>query len=350
MPTKSFDAIIIGGGIIGLSLALELRGSLRSVLVLDRSEPGREASSAAAGMLNACDVKEPRELAALAHASAELFPSYIDAIRARSDIKIDFQRTGALSIGDGKDGVPLSPAELSSLEPGVTAVAHPVHFVQEEDAVDPRTLMAALIDAARNQDIHLVTGTAVESVLTQAGAALGVRTARSEYHSGVVVNCAGAWAKEIGGADVPARPVKGQMISLLPRETGIRHVIRAAEPDIYMLPRAGGLVAVGATVEEAGFDKQVDPDTARSLQAAAAAIVPSLADAKMQEAWAGLRPALPDKLPAIGPTSARGIYIATGHYRHGILLAPATARALAELILSGGTSFDLSRFSARRFA
>ena len=116
-----------------------------------------------------------------------------------------------------------------------------------------------------------------------------------------------------------------------------------------MLPRKGGLVAVGATVEEAGFDKTASPETAKALQAAAAQIVPALAKARIHETWAGLRPASPDDLPVIGATATRGYFVAGGHYRNGILLAPATARGVAQLVTGEACAFDLTPFSPRRF-
>jgi glycine oxidase len=139
------------------------------------------------------------------------------------------------------------------------------------------------------------------------------------------------------------------MISLLPANGTIMHVVRANDPDIYLLPRLGGLIAVGATVEEAGFDKRVDPDVAKKLQSAAAAIIPSLADAKIHESWAGLRPGTPDDLPIIGQTEMPGYFVATGHYRNGILLAPVTAKVISELIVSGRSTLDLTPFSPLRF-
>ena len=207
-------------------------------------------------------------------------------------------------MGANKPGRPLPSSELEELEPGLQSAGRPVQFL-EEDAVDPRTLMAALIDCARHRDIHFATGSAVETIEVERESAIGVRTANSAYHGSVVVNCAGAWAMQIGGPTMPARPVKGQMISLLPKEP-VRHVIRSDDPDVYMVPRAGGLIAVGATVEEVGFDKNVESDTAKALHAAAASLVPSLRQAKMHESWAGLRPALPDHLPALGASAVAG--------------------------------------------
>jgi glycine oxidase len=348
VPTHSFDALIIGGGIIGISVALELRRTLRNVAVIERSQPGREASYAAAGMLNAIDVTEPPQLAAFATFSAQLYPAYVDDIRSSTDLDIDYQRDTALSVGVEARGERLAEAEVARLEPALSAGGQPVYKVAE-DWVDPRTLMPAAIDCAKQRDVHFVTGSEVMEFMAQGDRVDGVRTARAAYTAGVVINCAGAWSGAITGARTKSRPVKGQMVSLLPAGGSIRRVIRAKEPEVYMLPRKGGLIAVGATVEEAGFDKAADPDTAKSLHAAAAKLVPSLAQARIHETWSGLRPASPDDLPVIGASSVSGYYVAGGHYRNGILLAPATAHVIAQLVAGDDCTLDLIPFSPRRF-
>jgi glycine oxidase len=349
VPAPSFDALIIGGGIIGISVALELRRTLSRVAIIDRSQPGREASYAAAGMLNAIDVTGPPELAALAKFSAELYPAFVDDLRSSTDVAIDFQRGTALAIGADEGGERISLEDAMRIEPllavtegaGVSRVA--------EDWVDPRTLMRAAVDGAKHRDVHFVTGSEVTQIDAANNRVTGVQTGRASYSADVVINCAGAWSGAIAGARTKSRPVKGQMVSLLPAGEPIRNVIRAKDPDVYMLPRQGGLVAVGATVEEAGFDKTVSPATAKALQAAAAQIVPALAQARIHETWAGLRPASPDNLPVIGATSMRGYFVAGGHYRNGILLAPATAHVLAPLITGERCAFDLAPFSPQRF-
>jgi glycine oxidase len=347
VPTRNYDAIIVGGGIIGLSIALDLRRIFESVLILDRSEPGREASYAAAGMLDAIDVKTPPAFATLAHESARLFPAFVDDIRAASTSKIDFQRTGAMVIA-GTTGTHLTSEEVNESEPLLEAAGRSITFI-DEDFVDPRTLVRAMLEAARHHDVHIASGTAVVGLKKENYGVSGVRTARREYHAPIVINCAGAWGSNLHEKHLPIRPVKGQMISLLPANGTIMHVVRANDPDIYLLPRLGGLIAVGATVEEAGFDKRVDPDVAKKLQSAAAAIIPSLADAKIHESWAGLRPGTPDDLPIIGQTEMPGYFVATGHYRNGILLAPVTAKVISELIVSGRSTLDLTPFSPLRF-
>jgi glycine oxidase len=348
MPTHSYDALIIGGGIIGISVALELRRTLPQVAVIERSQPGREASFAAAGMLNAIDVTEPPQLASLAKFSAELYPAYIDDIHSSTELHIDFQRGMALAIGGEARGERLLDEEVRQLEPALSVSGRPVYRITE-DWVDPRTLMPAAIECAKHRGIHFVTGSEVTEIPTESGRVSGVRTDRATYEAGVVVNCAGAWAGGIAGARTKSRPVKGQMVSLLPAGEPLRNVIRAKEPDVYMLPRKGGLVAVGATVEEAGFDKTASPETAKALQAAASQIVPALAHARIHETWAGLRPASPDDLPVIGAASLKNYFIAGGHYRNGILLAPATARVIAQLVTGEECGFDLAPFSPRRF-
>jgi len=357
VPAPSFDALIIGGGIIGISVALELRRTVPRVAVIDRSQPGREASYAAAGMLNAIDVTGPPELGALANFSAELYPAYVDDLRSSTDVAIDFQRGTALAIGVEGHGERISLDEAISLEPlfrrarqasPLQAENEPIYRV-DEDWVDPRTLMRAAVDCAKHRDVHFVTGSEVTQIEAAKGGVISVLTERASYSAGVVINCAGAWSGAIAGARTKSRAVKGQMVSLLPAGEPIRNVIRAKNPEVYMLPRQGGLVAVGATVEEAGFDKTVSPETAKALQAAAAEIAPALAQARIHETWAGLRPASPDDLPVIGATSMRGYFVAGGHYRNGILLAPATAHLLAQLVTGGECGFDMTPFSPQRF-
>jgi len=164
----------------------------------------------------------------------------------------------------------------------------------------------------------------------------------------VVINCAGAWAGQIGPHSLPVRPVKGQMLSvLMPEKNLLRHVLRT--PDVYLIPRSDGRLLIGATLEEAGFDKKTVPETLQQLRHAALELVPELGNAKILEAWAGLRPATPDALPILGETGTAGYFVATGHFRDGILLAPLTAKVMTKLVMGAKPCFDLVAFSASRF-
>jgi glycine oxidase len=346
----SYDAIVVGAGIIGLSLAIELRKSLRKILVVDRGPIGGESSSAAAGMLN-LDPHAPPALASLARHSAEIYPEYIDEIRTRAEAGIEFQRTGAIVLGGGENGEPLTAERLRELEPQLLSRGLQASFVQE-DFVAPRSLMRALAEHAHAAEIAIQSEQPVTQIMQAAGRSSGVRCANAgEFSAPVVANCAGAWASQIKGApSIPTRPVKGQMLALDPQGSVLRHVVRCSRPEVYMLPRLSGTIAVGATVEESSFDRATTPVALHGLREAAIAVLPPLAQARIHESWAGLRPGSPDGLPILGETSWPGYFAATGHFRHGILLAPATARAMAELIVSGHTRLDLSPFSPQRFS
>jgi glycine oxidase len=146
----------------------------------------------------------------------------------------------------------------------------------------------------------------------------------------------------------PTRPVKGQMLCVaMPEKEFVRHVIRT--PEVYLIPRSDGRMLIGATQEEAGFDKRTVPETIQKLRQAALDLVPKLAVARFLEAWAGLRPGTPDALPILGTTSTPGYFVATGHFRDGILLAPVTARVMGETICGEKTTLDLGAFAGSRF-
>jgi glycine oxidase len=178
--------------------------------------------------------------------------------------------------------------------------------------------------------------------------AAGVSLPGSHLGAGMVVNCAGAWARQIAPHRVPTHPVRGQMLCVaLPEPEFLRHVVRT--PDVYLIPRSDGRLLIGATAEDAGFDKQTVPATLQKLRQAAIDLVPPIGHAPVLEAWAGLRPGTPDKLPILGTTPTPGYFVATGHFRDGILLAPATAHVMAQLITGERPGLDLQPFRLERF-
>ncbi len=351
---KSWDAIIIGGGIIGVSLALSLRKHGADVLIIDRNEPGREASHAAAGMLACCDPHTPEPLRRLCLASSSLYPEYVHEIQNESGADVDLRSDGTLYVHRPGESFPCDGAHpvdgnmLEKLEPCLAEMSGQVWFLPEK-SVDPRALIAAALKAAKHREIHVAFGDPVTELQTDGGRVSGVKTSRAHFLSATVVNCAGAWASAISGGAFPTRPVKGQMLSVVPREHNLlKHVVRA--PDVYLLPRTDGRILIGATVEDAGFDKRVDPATIQRMHQAAADLAPDLGEAKMLEAWAGLRPGTPDDLPIMGATSIPGYFAATGHFRDGILLAPITAQIMTQVIRGADPGFDIVPFSPLRFA
>jgi len=350
---KTWDVAIIGGGIIGLALARELRKHNLTVLVVERGEPGREASHAAAGMLASCDPTLPPSLAALASASADLYPEFVHELEDESGLRVDYRTDGTIAFLETNPGPllpcmrPLTAADVTHLEPHLAAAIRPAHFLHEA-AVDPRTLLEALLRAAKHRNVDISSGSPVTEVEVNGRSAIALKTSRTSFPAEIIVNCSGAWAALIPPITIPTRPVKGQMLSLVPSRRGlIKHVVRA--PEVYLVPRSDGRIIVGSTLEEAGFDKRVDADTVQRLHQAAANLVPELGEARMLEAWAGLRPGTPDALPVLGRTSLENYSVATGHFRDGILLAPITAMVMSQLVRGIQPELDLTAFSPARF-
>jgi glycine oxidase len=377
---RNWDVIVIGGGIIGLSLSIELRKTGASVLVVERGEPGREASSAAGGMLVDCPLETHAALQPLATASARMYPEFAHELEMESGMKVDLRDQGTILALSSKhirhpelQSAGLSPAELSQLEPAIVKLtdeqgfvlkqsgldpeestiavnaAHPAFHYLKERSVDPRALTAAAIKAAKHRGVDFSSGDPVTAVNHADGRVEGITTTKTIFQAPKVVNCAGAWSGQIAPHTFPTRPVKGQMLCLAaPSRTLLKHVIRT--PKVYLIPRSDGRIIVGTTVEEAGFDKRTDVEAIQRLHRAAVELVPELRDARILEDWAGLRPGTPDSLPILGPTSTPGYYVATGHFRDGILLAPITAQVMADVITGEEPKHDLKAFSPSRFS
>lgn len=377
--------IIIGGGIIGLSLAVELRKRGAMVLVVERGEPGREASHAAGGMLVDCPLETPPILQDLAAASARMYPEFARELEVDSGMKVDLRDYGTILIPSEEHishpqlrDAQISAPDLAKEEPALGAPNFEQElewrlslkerdletspeevgeawrfpfrsaFYLKERSVDPRALTAAALKTAKNRGVDFSSEDAVTTVNLSDGHVTGVTTTKTSFLAPKVVNCAGAWSGKIGPHAFPTRPVKGQMLCLaMPSRTLLKHVIRS--PKVYLIPRSDGRLLVGATVEEAGFDKRIDPETIQRLHRAALQFVPRLREARILEDWAGLRPGTPDALPILGATPTPSYYVATGHFRDGILLAPVTAQVMTAVIEGRKPQHDVGPFSPARF-
>lgn len=351
---KSWDVIIIGGGIIGLSLSIELRKKGATVLVLERGEPGREASSAAGGMLVDCPFETHAALQHLSTASASMYPEFVRELELESGMKIDLRNQGTILFPSAAhvshpafEAATQIPAPLAEFEPALAEVDRPAFYLKER-SVDPRALTPAALKAARRLGVDVSSGEEVIAVNLSDGRVRGVTTRKTSFLAAKVVNCAGAWSGQIGPYAIPTRPVKGQMLCLVSASRMLKHVIRS--PEVYVIPRSDGRIIIGTTVEEAGFDKRTDVAAIQRLRAAAIAMVPELRNAKILEDWAGLRPGTPDALPILGATETPGYYVATGHFRDGILLAPITSQVMTAVIEGKNPEHDLVPFSPARFS
>jgi glycine oxidase len=349
---QTSDAVIVGGGVIGLSLALELRRAGLSVTVLEKHQPGREASWAAGGMIAYCEAGPHPLLRQLANISSRMYPAFVHVLQDESGTNVDLRSEGTIRFLDdpehelAAEGKSVSAENLRELEPELLYSA--AARLLPEFCVDPRLLMEALLKAALHRGIHVASGADVTHLQIEEGTAVAAITTKTRYVSRIIVNCAGAWAGQFSPVPVPTRPVKGQMLALISnRDNLVRHVIRGN--GVYIIPRCDGRIVIGATVEDVGFDKRIDPATIQHMHQAAAILVPSLGEARIHEDWAGLRPCTPDKLPIMGKASLAGYFVATGHYRDGIMLAPITARLMSQLILGNQPDVNFDAFSPNRF-
>jgi glycine oxidase len=351
------DICIVGAGIIGLSLALELHSRGAEVVVLEQGMPLAEASTAAAGMLAASDPENPPQIRALSELSRNLYPEFLNRLFDLSGIAVPFQTSTALQevlsshLESARHLTVLAPETLSLMLPQLNAKDRQF-ILLEENSLDPRELALALAASVKTAGIDLRSGQPVRGI-HQNSSGVGVHTASGKLHCARVVDCTGAWGvTEHSEHRVRPLPRKGQMLSVcLPASLPLQVVVRT--PDIYIVPRTTGAAAgraiIGATVEDAGFDKIVHPNDVAHLKAEAAKLLPQIADAIEIESWAGLRPGSTDGLPLLGPVE-KNIFVAAGHYRNGILLAPATARVMAQLLMEERPQIDLSAFNPCRIA
>ena len=341
------DVAIAGGGIIGLSAALELAAAGLRVAVYERGQAMHESSWAAAGMLAADDPENPALLKLLSRLSIRLYPEFLARVEALSGEKIPIRTTrtlqGSSHLPDGYD--PLSVTELAKLAPGLHS--GPYNFFSlDEQSFDPRDLVLALPKAVRAAGVTLYEQTTVTAIHSGHGQ-VELETSAGPIIAKHFINAAGAWAAQLTSS-LPVEPRKGQMLSVeLSGPTQLACVLRT--PELYIVPRGLGRYIIGATVEDAAFDKSVQPEAIHQLLADASALWPPLKQAQIVEAWAGLRPGTADHLPMIG-SDGPNCWLATGHFRNGILLAPATARIMRELITGSETSIDLAPFRCDRFA
>ena len=343
------DVVIAGGGIIGLSLGLELLQRGLSVTVIDRQQAMSSASWAAGGMLAVWDPQNPPELMPLAVKSGELYPAYLERIEGLSGRKVPLRTERAMQyVAAARASADVvTAAELAEYAPGLKMNGHVFEWL-EEGSVDPNDLRDALPAAFLAAGGMLMEETEMLGVESASGGVV-LRTSREHVSAGRFVNCCGAWAGDRKGlGTLPVAPVKGQMANLRCKPERLRCVVRA--PGIYLIPRGDGRVTIGATIEkDAGFDETVKEDAIRQMAEAARKLLPEAEAPAQMDMWAGLRPGTPDTLPILGRAERAHCWHATGHYRDGILLAPVTAHVMAQAMLGETPDLALGPFSPQRF-
>jgi glycine oxidase len=369
---KIYDIVIVGGGIMGGSIAFELAKRKLNVAVLDRQELMHEASWAAAGMLSpAPDCSAAIPAVPLGRASLAIYPRFVDAIEDASGMRTGFRTGGAVMVishGNADEelsklvalhrelGLACEPLQLDKariMEPALGKDALAAAFLPEECSVEPRPLSAAVLGAAISVGVTVLPGTEVVSLALDGKKCVGVKTSDGgTIHASQVIVAAGCWSSQILNVVpyAPTVPLRGQMIALRHSGTPIRNVLRSERG--YIVPRgrmSPQILILGSTIENAGYEKRVTSGGLEKILAAANALVPELCKAEVIETWSGLRPGTPDQLPILGPADIEGLVFATGHYRNGILLAPITAKLVGEWIMQKKISMDWEMFSPLRF-
>ena len=342
---------IIGAGVMGCATALALsdRGA-REIVLLERAVPGAEASSAAAGILGA-----QLELHGSDSALVELFQrarrryrEWSEALRDETGIDVGYRASGALEVGEpeaiasrvawqnsvGLSAELLDGSRARSLEPqlgeGIAAAAH----YPEEAQVDPPALLRALIAAvARRPHIEVRSGVTVRGLLTDGERCAGVRLDDGELRADATVLAAGSWSSLLPGVPTSmpeVKPVRGQIVQLDERPPRLRTIV--VGPGGYVVPRGDGRVLCGSTMESVGFRREVTAAGVSTILGNAIELVPGLGSAQVGAMWSSFRPFA--EVPLVGASPLRGLFLATGHHRNGILLARETGERVAEAVLA----------------
>src|SRR6187402_365825 len=363
------DVLIIGGGIMGTSAAWELARHGVQCLVLERSVPGAEASSAAAGILGAqVEAHAPGPMTELCLAGRARYAKFATTLSKETRIDIGYRACGVLRVGFERRAVAkltrevawqsqrklaverLAARELSALEPQLSPkLAGGVRFAADS-RVEPRALLRALHIAALARGVRFQSGAFVRRVALEGGRAVGVvLDDGSELRAGNVVVAAGSWTSLIDGLGLPAGrviPARGQIVELQLPAPPLSHVVFG--PGAYLVPRDDGRLLIGSTLEFVGYEREVTAGAVRDLLLHATALVPALERAALRATWSNFRPYTKDELPLLGRTQVPGLFLSTGHYRNGILLAPISAEIVRAAVLGERAPPPLDAFRPER--
>lgn len=344
------DILVIGGGIVGLAIAIDLKLRGASVTVVSR-DFAQAASHAAAGMLAPMAEKiTNRPMLDLCLKSSWLYPEWVRKLEDLTGIATGYLPSGIVApvfnLPQSQSDLWLDRATLEFYQPDLGEAVVGGWWYPEDGQVDNRCLMRSLLQGAETLGVEIKEGVAVQAIGQQQGRVTSIFTSEGELEAEQYVLATGSWASQL--LPIPVRPVKGQMLSLrMPTDANLHRVLFG--DGIYLVPRQDGRLIIGATVEEVGWNPHNTPQGIQNLLNNAIKLFPAVANWQIEEFWAGFRPGTPDELPILGQSPCENLFFATGHYRNGILLAPVTASLIANLILEGKSDPLLSSFSFSRF-
>jgi len=356
------DVIVIGGGVIGLSIARELAGG-KSVLLLDRGSTGQGTSRAAAGMLSPLsEADDQGPFFQLSRASHAMYDRFVEDLQSETGVDVGYSTEGLLCLASSEEAAKtlgcryewqrnagfdvklLSADDVRKMEPLITASIRAAVFIPGERSVTPRRLVNALHEACCNRGVEIRTGLHVESIAKNQ-----VCVGNLTLEARSIVIASGVWSAGLAGLNpqIPVYPRKGQILSLGMPAGAFRRMIRWGSS--YFVPRNTGELVVGATNEDVGFDLSNTPAGLGRLLMDAQEISSHVGSYPILEIWTGLRPATPDGLPILGESAIAGVYYATGHYRNGVLLAPVTAAIVSDLIEGRKPTLSIHDYRPSRF-
>lgn len=360
------DAAIVGGGVIGCAIALQLAEAGLNVVVVDKGEPGKESSYAAGGMLTpAMELSHADAFFDLALSSRNLYADYAKKLYALSGIDIEYRSEGticpAFSESEEEElnrkiefaqlaGMRvefLKGGAVRELEPQLSFKTRAALKFPDDHQVNSRRFIQALYAASLNAGVRFLNYTQVSEIKIESNTVTGIITSKGDIYSKKVIIAAGSWSGLLQQR-IPVKPIRGQMIAFEMPSPPIKHVLFSHRG--YLIPRLAGFVIAGSTTEDIGFDKRNTGEGLRTIIDIAAEIAPDIVKQPIVEIWSGLRPGTSDHKPILGPDpDVNGLYYATGHYRNGILLTPITAQIIGDLIVKGESPINIEAFAISRF-
>ncbi|HVZ80084.1 MAG TPA: glycine oxidase ThiO [bacterium] len=365
--------VIVGGGVIGLSIADHCRLKGHSVVLLDRGPFAREASWAGAGFLDLRSAaRVGGEFFSLCRSSYDLFPEWTARLKKESGTDPELIHSGSLDVAfnDAEEaalqkmennlrafhlqGERWSPAEVRKREPALSAEARSILFFAKTSQVRPPRLTRALVQSLQKGGAILREVEPVERFLTQGRKVTGVKTSQGILEGDSIVLAAGAWSGGLlreAGKDLVQKPFRGQVVMYRAQPGTLKHILFTGVEKgfTYMVPRADGHIYVGSTLEDAGFEKTTTPEGLTKLKTGAHKLVPGLSQQWIEDTWAGLRPGSLDGWPYLGRVPGfDNLWAATGHFTHGLLFSAVTGRLMAQALSGERTDLDLSPYALDR--